>query len=111
MTQQPQLSHKPLHPIPLVKLMTIGGGIALALVILFLIGAPGEPGWSPYWKVRPLLIVTFAGTMGGLCYYILDLVRYKGGWKRIGATILSILIYLIGLWLGFVLGFAGTYWH
>jgi hypothetical protein len=85
---------------------------ALILVIVFLVTA-GEPDpeWGKFWRLRPILVLTFAGAMGGVCYYILDYLRYRGGWRMIVAYILSFIVYLFGIWIGFVLGFVGTYWH
>lgn len=102
---------RPLHPVPLGKLMLIGAGIALIPITIFLLGT-GEPNpaWSKFWMLRPLIVVPFAGAMGGLCYYILDFLRYQGGWKKILANVLSVVIFIFGLWIGSVLGLDGTYW-
>lgn len=41
---------------------------------------------------------------------ILHKYYYEGGWKKILANIFSVIIFIIGLWLGSVLGLSGTYW-
>jgi hypothetical protein len=60
--------------------------------------------------IRPLVIVPIAGAMGGVAYYVLDNLRRYGGWRKNAANILSVIVYTIGLWLGTVLGLAGTLW-
>lgn len=110
MTQTNDLTKPSIHPIALWKLMSLGAVIALALIIIFLIPTPPNHSYPKYWMVRPLIIVPFAGAMGGLCFYILDFLRIQGGWKKIIANVLSFFICLVGLWLGFVLGLDGTLW-
>jgi hypothetical protein len=101
-----------IHSASLSKCMLIGGGIALVLITAFLISAgEGNPNWPKYWMIRPLIIVPLAGATGGACYYVLDHLRYQGGWKKVLAYILSFLVYLIGLWMGTVLGLDGTWWN
>ncbi len=106
------LTTKPLHPIPVYKPMLLGAGIGLALISLFLLGAgKSNPAWGDYWRLRPLIIVPLAGATAGVFYYLMDYLRYRGGWRMILANVLSLLVLLIGLWLGSVLGLVGTYWH
>lgn len=101
-----------LHAGSLTKRALQGAGIALVLIALFLISAgQGNPEWPKYWQVRPLLVVPLAGAVGGMIYYYFDYLRIEGGWKRFGADVMSLLIYFIGLWLGFVLGLDGTMWN
>ncbi|HTF05621.1 MAG TPA: potassium transporter KefB [Bacteroidia bacterium] len=94
------------------KRMLVGAGIAFVLIAIFLLGA-GEPNpeWSKLWRLRPLLVVPFAGAMGGLFYHLMDHLRYHGGWRRVLGYALSTIVYVFGLWIGTVLGLAGTYWH
>jgi len=111
MTLTNDLTKPSIHPVALWKLMSLGAVIALALIIFFLLQVKHpDPSWPKYWMVRPLIIVPFAGAMGGLCFYILDFLRIQGGWKKIVANVLSFFICLVGLWLGFVLGLDGTLW-
>jgi hypothetical protein len=109
MTQKNNLTMQNIAPGPLKKQMLIGAGIALIPITLFLMGT-GEPNpeWSKFWMLRPLIIVPIAGATGGACYYILVHHLLKN--QKVLAIILSVLIYFIGLWLGTVLGLAGTYW-
>ena len=93
------------------KRMLIGAGIGLLLISLFLSGINDpDPEWGKYWMIRPLIIVPLAGAMGGLCNYFLINYRSSAGLNKILATALSAIIFIIGLWLGFVLGLDGTLW-
>ena len=95
----------------LLKPAIIGAAIALTLMIIFLWGVQGNPAWGQFWKVRPFVVITFAGAGGGLFYYVMNALRARGGWRRAVAEILSIIVYIIGLWLGTVVGLDGTLWH
>lgn len=113
MTQTNHLTSRPIHKASLFKLMLIGGGIGLILISLFLLGVR-EPRleWGRFWMVRPLIIVPLAGAGGGLCVYFMDyILGYQGGWSKIISVVLSLIGFLIALWLGTVLGLAGTLWH
>jgi hypothetical protein len=94
------------------KRMLIGGGIGLLLISFFLVTA-GEPNpeWEKFWRIRPLVVVTFAGAMGGLCNYFIVRICAQLGITKIVAIILSLIVFIIGLWLGTVLGLDGTYWN
>ena len=100
----------PTHKGALSKRMLIGAGIGLLLICLFLSSA-GHPSpfWPKLWILRPLIIVPFAGAMGGLCNYYL--VYFHNQMGVTVAMILSVVIFIIGLWLGIVLGLDGTYWN
>ena len=108
MTQQNELSN---HPVSLTKRIVVGAVIALTLIIIFLLSAgQSNPAWPKLWMIRPLIIVPLAGSVGGAVYHYMDRLRYQGGWKKILATFLSLAIYIIGLWIGTVLGLDGTMW-
>jgi hypothetical protein len=97
-------------PLSFVKPVLIGSGVALLLIIIFLSGGNPNPAWPKLWIVRPLIIVPLAGAAGGACYYFLNRLHTQHGWNRALTLILSLVVYLIGLWLGTVLGLDGTYW-
>lgn len=101
-----------IHPSSLGKRMLQGAAIALILIAVFLLkaGEP-DPAWGKFWMIRPLVIVPAAGAMGGVFYYFMDHLRYQGGWKKIIAIILSLIVYIIGLWMGTILGLDGTLWN
>src|SRR6187402_845399 len=100
-----------IKPVSLAKCMLVGAFINLMVVTAFLIDVEGgKPEWEWYWMVRPLLIIPMAGAVGGAFYYLMK-VRFPGGWVGFAATVFSVLIHIFGLWISFVLGFVGTYWH
>lgn len=111
MTSRNELHDPPLHPAPVGKRMLLGALIGLLLILFFLVGA-GEPNpeWPKLWWIRPLLVVPAAGALGGLFYYNMDHLRTHGGWRKVLAGVLSVVLYIVALWLGTVLGLAGTMW-
>ena len=112
MIQKDNSAVQPIHPASLGKRMLQGAVIALTLILLFLLkaGEP-DPAWGKLWMIRPLVIVPVAGAMGGVFYYLMDHLRHQGGWRKAIAIILSLVVYIIGLWLGTVLGLDGTMWN
>ncbi|MES2828050.1 MAG: potassium transporter KefB [Bacteroidota bacterium] len=111
MEQTDNLQTNTVHPSTAAKPMIIGAVIGLAVISMFLFSAgSGKPEWGAFWKIRPLIVTPFAGAMGGLVYYFMDHLRVEGGWKKVLANIVSILVFIIGLWMGIVLGLAGTLW-
>lgn len=99
-------------PSSLAKSMLIGVIIAVLLMVLFLSGVQNaDPSWGEYWKIRPLAVITFAGLMGGLCFYLITLYFANKGWNKFLAILISICVYIFGLWIGSVLGFDGTLWN
>jgi hypothetical protein len=96
----------------MLKATLVGGTIGLGLILLFLLSAgAGDPAWPKYWQVKPLLVVPIAGGLGGIFYHYMNDVRSRGGWQRIAADILSLVVFLFCLWIGSVLGLNGTYWN
>ncbi len=112
MTNTKKLSASSLNLAAFIKPMLFGAGIALALIILFLAGVDEpDPAWPRFWMLRPLLIVPMAGAAGGAFFALLRPWRARGGWIAVLAYILSLLVFIIGLWLGAVLGLDGTLWN
>ena len=112
MVQQNNLQNQPVHMAALGKRMLVGAVIGLVLISLFLIGVgEPDPSWGKLWMIRPLLIVPFAGAMGGLCNYFFVRFHHKVGVGKAVAVILSVVVFIVGLWLGFVLGLDGTLWN
>ena len=102
----------PIHPGSLTKRMIQGAFIGLIIISAFLISAgQGKAEWGNWWMVKPLLMQPFAGAVGGAVYYYFDELRSKGGWSRIMADLFSLIIFIIGMWMGSVLGLNGTYWN
>lgn len=111
MTHKSHSTTPPLHSASLSTRMLQGAGIALILITAFLLAAgEGDPAWPKFWMIRPLIIVSLAGASGGGFYYFMDRLRHQGGWKKVLAFILSLIVYLFVLWIGTVLGLDGTWW-
>jgi hypothetical protein len=113
MTLQNNFTSRPINTRSLITRMLVGAGIGLALVTFFLIANTyTKPEWGKFWMLRPLIITPLAAAGGGLGTYFMEyILGYKGGLSKIIAVIISIIGFLISLWLGTVLGFAGTLWN
>ncbi|GEO07800.1 potassium transporter KefB [Segetibacter aerophilus] len=100
-----------LNEASLVKRMLVGAGIGLLLISLFLFpaGKP-NPEWGRFWMIRPLIIVPLAGAMGGLCNCFILQFHKRVGVNKALAIIISVIVFIVGLWLGTVLGLDGTMW-
>jgi hypothetical protein len=111
MTKQEESQNQLVHAASVGKRMLQGAGIALFLISLFLLSAgKPDPGWSKFWMIKPLLMVPAAGALGGLFFYNMDHLRSQGGSREVFAIVLSLVVYLVVLWLGVVLGLIGTMW-
>ena len=111
MTQQNNLTSQPIHPFSLVKHMLAGAGAGLLLISVFVFSVKEpHPEWGKLWMIRPLVVVPFAGAMGGLCNYFIGHYRTRFGVNGSMAVLASAFIFMIGLWLGIVLGLDGTLW-
>ncbi|WP_374949375.1 hypothetical protein [Mucilaginibacter sp.] len=102
---------KTLQPALLIKTMLIGAGIALAVITVFILPVNPNPGWGKFWMIRPLIITPLAGAAGGAVYYVLNWIANPTGWIKVGVITLSLVVYLISLWLGIILGLVGTLWN
>ncbi|MBL7791907.1 MAG: hypothetical protein JNK77_06280, partial [Saprospiraceae bacterium] len=95
MTSQHKLFAQPINTASLVKRMLIGGGIALVLISLFLSGVDEpNPAWPKYWWIRPMLVVPFAGAVGGAFFYYMEHISKSGGVARVLAVIAGLLVYI-----------------
>jgi heme/copper-type cytochrome/quinol oxidase subunit 4 len=93
------------------KRMLLGAAIGLVLIQFFLITAgDGKPGWPRFWMIRPLIIVPMAGAVGGLFFYYMQQLNKRRGFNVVFTNAVGILVFVIGLWMGLVLGLDGTYW-
>ena len=100
------------NQVSLVKRMVLGAAIGLLLISLFLLSAgKPNPEWGRLWMIRPLIIVPLAGAMGGLCNYFIFHFRSLVGVNKVIAGLLSAVVFIVGLWLGTVLGLDGTFWN
>jgi uncharacterized integral membrane protein len=108
---QTQNQQKPLHKASLMTRAFQGAGIALLLIILLLLQVRNpDPAWPKFWMIRPLIVVSCGGAMGGVVFYMMDQLRQQGGGKKILANILSLLLFVFILWLSFIFGLDGTLW-
>ena len=90
----------------------IGAAIGFAVISFFLFMSDGgDPAWGKYWMIRPLVVGTFAGGMAGSCNYVILHYRSLAGINRPVAVILSLVVSIVGMWMGIVLGFDGTMWN
>jgi hypothetical protein len=100
MTQNNELLGQPVHPTSLGKRAGQGAGIALLLVVIFLFS--GEDIIYGVWVFLPMITVAVGGAFGGICYYLMDHLRYQGGWKKVLANSSCLLVYIISLWLSLI---------
>lgn len=111
MTQQKEQTTQTDHRLSLTKPILVGAGIALLVISFFVFGVDNaNPEWGKFWMIRPLIITPLAGAMGGAFYSFMD-YQSSRGFNRTIAIFLSLVVYFIGLWLGTVLGLAGTMWN
>lgn len=112
MTQTNNFTTQPTHPASLGKRMLQGAAIGLILISVFLIAAgAGNPAWGKFWMIRPLMVVPLAGATGAAFYHLMDRFRYQSTLQTVGINFLCLLVFIVGLWLGTVLGLAGTMWN
>jgi membrane associated rhomboid family serine protease len=91
--------------------MLIGAAVGLALIGSFLLTA-GEPNpeWPSHWRIKPLIMAPLAGATGGVFFYFMHYIFTPTGAKKILINLLCFAVFMIGLWMGVVLGLNGTYW-
>lgn len=114
MTTQPELQHSSQNT-PLRERALQGAGIALVLATIFLsfllpVGGVlvGKTFWEGVWQFLPIVTTAVGGTLGGIFYFIMVQVWYRTGWKKVLATIVSVLVYFALLWITLVAGFSAT---
>jgi hypothetical protein len=96
----------------MIKRILVGAGVGSIVVAFFLVSAGGgNPEWGNFWMIRPIIVLIFAGSMAGLCNYIIMFNHRRFNVPKILAIILSGLVSLVGIWMGIVLGFNGTLWN
>ena len=84
------LTGKPNYTISVKKPMMFGAIGGLLLIVFFLMTAGGvQEEWGKYRMIRPLLVVTFAGAMCGLVYYLINPLHYSTTGKKIIALIVT----------------------
>jgi uncharacterized membrane-anchored protein len=113
MTTKNTFTLQPIDRNALAKRIIIGAAIALAVILRFVLDVDTpKPEWGSNWMIRPLIITPLSGAAGGFCFYFLDYyLGRNGGWKKSLALAAGIVVYVVGLWLGIVLGLDGTLWN
>jgi len=102
---------QPHRPGPLAVPVLLGAGIGLLMISFFVFSVDHpHPEWGKLWMIRPLIITPAAGAMGGAFYYVMDHLSNRG-LNRSLAVILSLIVFIIGVWLGIILGLSGTLWN
>lgn len=100
------------HAASLAKRMLQGAAIGLAVITTFLIGVKyPHPEWGSFWMARPLFVTPLAGAAGAVFFYLTDGIRAQGGWRKAATIFISGIVFIIAIWMGIVLGLAGTLWH
>lgn len=102
------------HPVripSLIRYMLVGAGIAFVLISIFLLPVKAHPDWPEFWKIRPMIVVPLAGAGGGAFTYFMSIWGRKGTWQQLIAVLVSVICYVIALWLGTVVGLDGTLWN
>jgi FtsH-binding integral membrane protein len=94
------------------KRMLMGAGLGLLVISLFVFAAENPPAyWGKFWMIRPLIITPLAGAGAGLVHYLVNSLQARNGWQKALSILFIVLQYLVALWLGTVLGLAGTMWN
>jgi len=89
----------------------VGAVIGFGLISLFIFDVPNpDPAWGENWRLRPLIITPLIGALATLAFLLNDFTQQKGTGVKVLAMLLSILGFIVGLRLGFVLGLDGTLW-
>lgn len=94
----------------LLKATFIGAGIGLIIILFFITGAETQPHWPNLWKIRPLIITPLAAALGGAMAYTATKALRGIGLNGVLAILLSLIGFIVALWLGIVLGLDGTLW-
>jgi len=88
-----------------------GAGITFVLAAIFLsiilsVGdlLNGESFWKAAWLLVPLGTGVIGGTLGGSFYYLIVKWLNLTEWKKIMAIIISIMVYILLVWLSLIAG-------
>lgn len=111
MTQKENLTAESKTKIAAGKPMLIGAVIGFILIATFVFGADDpKPEWGKFWMIRPLIVGPAAGALGGLFYAFMNYMSAIGNINKTVAFIISLIVFVIGLWMGIVVGLDGTMW-
>ena len=111
MTQENEMQTKSIQSVSVLTPVLVGAGIALLMISLFVFRVKSpDPTWGEYWMIRPLIVTLLAGACAGVFYAFMN-YQIEGGFNRTIGIIISLVAFLIALWLGIVLGLDGTLWN
>ncbi|MGY3212977.1 hypothetical protein [Mucilaginibacter sp. HD30] len=112
MTHANNLTAQPGQTGSLVKRMLIGTGIGLVVIAIFVLPVKhARAEWGQLWMLRPFIITPLSGAMGGLVAHFMIRLRNTYAWNKTLTFLLTAIICTVGLWMGIVLGLAGTLWN
>lgn len=90
----------------------IGALIGFTFIALFVFPIDNpRPEWGEYWRVRPLILTPIIAALGAISGFLVLKAGSHYGVNRSVAFIIGLLGFIISLWLGIVLGLAGTLWN
>lgn len=94
------------------KNMLIGAAIGLAIISLFIfsVGDP-NPEWGKYWRIKPLIITPLVSAFGFLSFFLNEYINPKTNAGKIIVFFVSLIAFIVAMWLGTVLGLNGTLWN
>jgi hypothetical protein len=99
-------------PRALGRRMLIGALIGLIVICYFVFSVDRpNPAWPQYWRIRPLLVAPLAGAFGILSFYLKFIIPPKNSLMNVLVIFISVLAFMIALWMGTVLGLSGTMWN
>lgn len=105
MTWQTELQHIVFSKL-FKKRILQGAAIACVLVCIFLsiLFALSGGGSIKPWILVPIVYVSVGGAFGGAFYSLMDVVRNQGAWQKVLANVVSVLAYMVGLYMFLILG-------
>lgn len=92
--------------------MLIGAAIGLAIISLFIFTIEDpNPEWGKYWRIKPIIITPLVAAFGFLSFYLKVYINPKSDAGKIVVFFMSVIAFIVALWLGTVLGLNGTLWN
>ena len=96
----------------IIKRMQIGWFVGLLLISSFIFRVDNpDPAWGRFWMIRPLVVTPLVAAFGFLSFFLRDYIRPQSDAGRIAVFIISLLAFVVALWLGTILGLDGTLWN
>jgi hypothetical protein len=102
---------KTIPPRRIFKKMLLGAFVGLVVISLYVFNVDNpDPAWGSWWRLRPLLLTPAITAFGMLSFFLQDVIRPS---TRVGHALIffiSMVGFIVSLWLGVVLGLDGTMW-